>query len=91
MRAMFVCWFSKYGVPEQIIYDLGGEFTSDKWMMMMDMLYTKDKTTAGYSPYSNGIVERHNAVLKNTMSKVNVDGQIEFLPADDVLNNSLMA
>ena len=83
--------FSKYGIPEQIIHDLGREFISEKWLMMMDMLQIRDRTTAGYSPFSNGIVERHTAVLKNTMSKINVDGEVEFLQATDVLNYSLMA
>ena len=91
LRALFACWFSKYGIPEQIIDDSGGEFTSEKWLMMMDMLQIRDRTTAGYSQFSNGIVERHNAVLRNTMSNINVDGEVQFLQATDVLNYSLMA
>ncbi len=57
LRALFACWVSKYGIPEQIIHDLGGEFTGEKWLMMMNMLQIRDRTTAGYSPFSNGIVE----------------------------------
>ncbi len=91
MRALlFACWFSKYGMPEKIKKDLGGEFTGEKWLMMMDILHIRNRTTAGYSPFSKGIFGRQNAVMKITMSKVSIEEQIEFLQTADVISYSLM-
>ena len=45
----------------QTIY--GGEFNSQVFRDMAKNLNMTVKNTAGYSPWSNGIVERHNATL----------------------------
>ena len=53
--------------------DNGGEFTNELFTEMTDMLNIVDTTTAAESPFSNGIVERHNAVLAGSIRKVLLD------------------
>ena len=38
-----------------------------------ELLNTKVVTTAAYAPWSNGIVERHNAVIENMILKITHD------------------
>ncbi|CAG2221800.1 unnamed protein product [Mytilus edulis] len=64
-------WVSVYGAPEVGVYtDNGGEFNSQIFRDMAENLNMSVKTTAGYSPSSNAIVERHNATLTETVKKV---------------------
>ena len=42
---------------------------------MAELLGTCVITTAAYSPWSNGIVERHNAVLENMVLKLTDDSK----------------
>ncbi|VDI13885.1 Hypothetical predicted protein [Mytilus galloprovincialis] len=63
-------WVSVYGAPEVGVYtDNGGEFNSQIFRDMAENLNMSVKTTAGYSPWSNGIVERHNATLTETVKQ----------------------
>ena len=63
---------SIFGVPQFILSDNGGEF-NDNLLDVAGLLGTKVLTTAAYSPWSNGIVKRHNAVIENMILKVTRD------------------
>ncbi|VDH90019.1 Hypothetical predicted protein [Mytilus galloprovincialis] len=66
-------WVSVHGAPEVkvLVYtDNGGEFNSQTFRDMAENLNMSVKTTAGYSPWSNGIVERHNATVTETVNKI---------------------
>ncbi|VDI46238.1 Hypothetical predicted protein [Mytilus galloprovincialis] len=57
-------------LPEVGVYtDNGGEFNSQIFRDMAENLNMSVKTTAGYSPSSNAIVERHNVTLTETVKK----------------------
>ncbi len=56
----------------------------------MDVLATQIKTTAVYSPLSIGIVKIHNAVLENSMTKVNLDKKMSKMDKNEMLNYLLM-
>ena len=49
--------------------DNGGEFNNAVLQEMNEKLGIETRTTAGESPFSNGIVERHNKILHETMQK----------------------
>ena len=70
---IFDMWIMYFGAPQQILSDLGGEFTSDDFRAMGEQLNTTVKTTAAESPWSNGINERHNAILGNMIEKIRED------------------
>ena len=72
-------WVSVYGAPEVGVYtDNGGEFNSQIFRDMAENLNMSVKTTAGYSPWSNGIVERHNATLTETLHKIRENSSISW-------------
>ena len=59
-----------YGKAESFLSDNGGEFINQTFLELCDTFGIKIKTTAAESPWSNGLVERHNLVLANMLDKV---------------------
>ena len=70
---IFQIWISIFGPPKQILSDNEGEFANEDFRIMAEKLNTTVRTTAAESPWSNGINERHNAILENMVSKVMSD------------------
>ena len=66
---IFQVWISYFGAPKKFLTDNGGEFANQVLIEMNEKLGVETATTAGESPWSNGIVERHNATLYEAMSK----------------------
>ena len=67
---IFKIWISVYGAPEKVSTDNGGELTNSKFIEMTESLGVIVKTTAGESPWSNALIERHNSVLIEMLDKV---------------------
>jgi len=63
-------WVSIFGTPGSILSDNGGEFDNELLRDVCELLDTKVMTSAAYAPWSNGIVERHNAVIENMVLKI---------------------
>ena len=86
-------WVSVFGPPRVgVCTDNGGEFNNEKFREMGELFNFTVKTTAGYSPWSNGVVERGNAVLTNMLQKLHVDQRLPFgvaLPWALMAKNSL--
>ena len=73
IRELLLNWCLTFGFPRVIFTDNGGEF-SNKHMHSFGQTYDiVIKTTAAESPFSNGIVERHNAVLTETLLKLKAE------------------
>lgn len=66
-------WVALFGAPTQILSDNGEEFTNKLLREMSDHRNTFIRSTAGKSPRSNGVTERHNAKLGNMISKLMLD------------------
>jgi hypothetical protein len=66
---IFQTWICYFGAPKKFLTDNGGEFANQVMMEMNEKLGVETATTAGESPFSSGIVERHNATLYVTMLK----------------------
>ena len=73
VHAVFKHWVALFGVPKKILTDNGGEFNNDLMRDMAEQLNTIITTTAAESPWSNGIVERHNAVIGSMIQKIQAD------------------
>ena len=88
-------WIAIFGSPNELFADNGGEFNNDLLRDVAEFLNVSIHTTAAYSPWSNGIVERHNAILADIISKVmsdqkcNIDIALAWaLNAKNSLHNS---
>ena len=55
--------------------DNGGEFANSKFIDMAESMNNTVKVTAAESPFSNGLVERHNFIIADMMDKVLEEAQ----------------
>ena len=60
----FKHWVAIFGCPEKILSDNGREFNNGLFREMAELLNVEVMTTAAESPWSNGITERHNALIE---------------------------
>ena len=70
VNAILKNWIAIFGKPATIFSDNGGEFNNALLRDVAELLDCRVTTTAAYSPWSNGIVERHNAVIENMILKI---------------------
>ena len=70
---VFQHWIRYFGSPTKFLSDNGGEFANEQFREMNEKLGVETINTAAESPFSNGMVERHNAVLAETMAKTKAD------------------
>ena len=61
------------GVPEKILVDNGGEFSSEYFKDMCENLNIIVMHTAAHSPFSNGVCERNHAVIDEMVRKMMAD------------------
>ena len=66
---IFQLWIAYFGTPKKFHSDCGGEFCNDVFREMNEKLGIETSTTPGESPFSNGIVERNNKILYESMMK----------------------
>ena len=70
IQAIFKNWIAIYGTTTKFLSDNGGEFANNDFLEMCESLNITYKTTAAESPWSNGIVERHNLIISQMLDKV---------------------
>ena len=66
-------WVCIYGAPDVFLSDNGGEFSNEEFRELGERFNINIKTTAAESPWSNGLVERHNAIMGDMIEKTMVD------------------
>lgn len=66
-------WITIFGPPQKFLTDNGGEFANEKFLDLAEKMNIRVMTTAAESPWSNGLVERHNAVLSEMLYKIIAD------------------
>jgi len=71
-------WISIHGAPQRLFSDLGGEFNNAEVQDMAENFNMEIITTAGYSPWSNGLLERHNQTLTEILLKIKHDKQLDW-------------
>ncbi len=91
VKAIMMGWIEKYGICDKLLHDLGGEFNGNPLIEILGILGIRQMTTAAYSPFSNGVVERHNAVIKNTMDKLQNDSSFKSLEPEILLSHAVIA
>ena len=66
----YVC---RYGCPDHIVSDRGGEFTSQLFQELATQLKIKLHFTTAYNPIANGLTEAFNKTIKNTLHHLLLD------------------
>ena len=69
VQNIFMMWICYFGRPKRIMSDNGGEFSNDTLREMGEKLGIEIITSPAESPFSNGIVERHNKTLYEVTMK----------------------
>ena len=75
---IFQIWIAYFGSPIKMHNDCGGEFCNDVMREMHEKFGIETSTTPGEAPYSNGIVERSNAVIYESMMKTKEDAKCSY-------------
>ena len=65
--------FSRLGVPDEILSDLGTQFVSDCMKEVTRLLSVRQLNTTPYHPMCNGLVEKYNGMLKSMLKKLCAD------------------
>ena len=73
INAFFQCWISIFGPPEKVLSDNGGEFVNEDFVDLCHNLNINFMTTSAEAPWSNGLVERHNGIIGEVVSKIMED------------------
>ena len=67
--------FSRFGLPEEIVTDNGPQFTSQDFKLFLENCAIKHSRTTPYNPAANGMVERFNRTLKETIQAIRLSGK----------------
>ena len=62
--------YSRLGIPEEVLSDLGTQFVSKCMEEVLRLLSIKRLTTTPYHPICNGLVERFNGILKKMLRRL---------------------
>ena len=73
VKNLFKIWLAYFGAPRVFHSDCGGEFENETFKEMAEAFNIEISTTPGESPFSNGVVERGNKMLYETMLKTQED------------------
>ena len=71
--AVLKTWISYFGQPQRFLADNGTEFANEECKSMCEMFNIEMAKTAAESPWSNGLCERHNGVIEESIRKVMED------------------
>jgi hypothetical protein len=62
--------YSRLGVPEEILHDMGTQFMSECMCEVSRLLSIRRLTTTPYHPMCNGLVEKYNGTLKLMLKRL---------------------
>lgn len=67
---IFEIWLARFGQPRKFLADNGGEFINKVYEEMCEQFNIEFSTKAAKRPWSNGLCERHNGIIKEMLSKI---------------------
>ncbi|CAH8583497.1 unnamed protein product [Dicrocoelium dendriticum] len=67
--------FARFGFPEEIVTDNGPQFTNYEFKRFLQLRDVKHVHTVPYNPAANGMVERTNRTLKETIQTARLSGR----------------
>lgn len=75
IEKIFRIWISVFGPPKRFLSDNGGEFNNHQFQALCESFNITVMTTAAEAPWSNGLCERHNAVLVDMLQRTYAEGK----------------
>ena len=69
VKKIFQIWIYIFGSPKKFLVDHEGEFNNHKFTSLCENVNIHICTMAAEAPWSNGLVERHNAILGYRVAK----------------------
>lgn len=81
IRSFFSSWICIFGAPRRILSDNGGEFSNAEMRDLGEAFNIEILCTAAESPWSNGVCERLNAVIGNSVSRIMSDSSCDVYTA----------
>lgn len=73
VSSVFTHWINIFGPPKKFMTDNGGEYVNSSFMDLCEKLNVHVVTTGAEAPWSNGLVERHHALLSSSIRKIQED------------------
>ena len=70
VKSVFTNWISVFGPPKKFMSDNGGEYVNSSFMDMCEKFDVHIVTTGAEAPWSNGLIERHHALLARNVDKI---------------------
>ena len=89
-KALVNSWVNYFGVPRRILSDTGGEFGSDHFRDLGDVLGIRLDVIGGGAHWALGLMERRNGILCTLVTKSAQTGkQVQDIlgPVDLVMNS----
>ena len=81
LSAIIKGWIAIFGPPVKFLTDNGGEFANRLFLELAESMNVRVLNTAAESPWSNGLVERHNGVLAEMLHKVMAEKKFDIQTA----------
>ena len=73
LKQFMMSWVAIFGCPQKVLSDNGGEFANAEFVEMCENLNINFMTTAAESPWSNGLIEKHNQSVGEAVDKIEED------------------
>jgi len=71
-------WFTRFGPPEILLSDNGGEFDNEAMQYICDRYHVRHRMISPYRPPSNGVCERWNRTLAKMLKAYVADAQTSW-------------
>lgn len=68
-KTFFSRWVTIFGPPERLLSDKGGSVSGAVIQELCDIMGTKKISTTAFHPHTDGMVERYNKTICNTIQK----------------------
>ena len=78
IKCIMVQWIAIFGTPGVIFSDNGGEFANQDMLTLAENFNINLCVSAANSPFSNGLVERHNAIIANMLDRILEENDCDF-------------
>jgi len=62
--------YCRFGFPEEVLTDLGTQFTADCMKEVAKLMSIKQLTTSPYHPMCNGLAKKFNGTLKKILKRL---------------------